>query len=212
MKGIILAAGRGSRMGNVTDIKPKCLVEIDNRTLLDYQLTALSEGGVNDVAIVTGYKRQELQHYKLTQFHNPNWQTTNIVSSLIYAKCWLEKHTCIVSYSDIYYFPEAVKLLRKCPSKLAVTYDPDWLELWSERFDDPLDDAETFRVDSNSIVTEIGGTPKTTSEIQGQFMGLFLITPESWRVIYNLWNGLSGEEKKSLDITKLLSIIIKKNV
>ncbi len=43
MKGIILAAGRGSRMKTLTDERPKCLVELDGRPLLDYQINALSD-------------------------------------------------------------------------------------------------------------------------------------------------------------------------
>ena len=41
MRALILAAGRGSRMGPLGDVRPKCLVELDGRPLLDRQLAAL---------------------------------------------------------------------------------------------------------------------------------------------------------------------------
>ena len=56
MKTIILAAGRGSRMGNLTDEKPKCLLEVFGKPLIEHQIEALTKGGIEDIAIVTGYK------------------------------------------------------------------------------------------------------------------------------------------------------------
>ena len=55
---------------------------------------------------------------------------------------WLRAHDCIVSYADIFYTGETVKRLAAAGGDLAMSYDPDWLALWSRRFADPLSDAE----------------------------------------------------------------------
>ena len=60
MKAIILAAGRGTRMKALTEEKPKCLVELDGQSLLEKQLGALRQSGIEDIAIVTGYRRELL--------------------------------------------------------------------------------------------------------------------------------------------------------
>ena len=91
MKAIILAAGRGSRMNELTYDKPKCLIEINGKTLLDWQLEAIKSVGINEIGIVTGYKREMLSDYKLIEFYNPNWETSQMVYSLNYATNWLEK-------------------------------------------------------------------------------------------------------------------------
>ena len=111
MKAIILAAGRGSRMKNLTDERPKCMVELHGKSLLEWQLQALREAGVDDIAIVTGYKREMFSQWKLKEFHNPRWAETNMVSSLACAYEWLEAEPCIVSYSDIFYDATAVTSL-----------------------------------------------------------------------------------------------------
>ena len=59
-----------------------------------------------------------------------------------------------------------------CPDDIAISYDPNWLELWSKRFENPLDDAETFKINEGGYLLEIGQKPKTVKEIQGQYMGL----------------------------------------
>ena len=86
MKAIILAAGRGSRMKDLTDERPKCLVELRGKPLLEWQLEALREAGINEIAIVTGYKRELLVNRGLTEFHNPRWAETQMVSSLACAE------------------------------------------------------------------------------------------------------------------------------
>ena len=58
MKAIILAAGRGSRMGGATAERPKCLVELSGRPLLDWQIHALRQGGIEDIAIVRGFQKR----------------------------------------------------------------------------------------------------------------------------------------------------------
>jgi choline kinase len=82
MRAIILAAGRGSRIRQLTDDRPKCLVELRGRPLLEWQVEALRGGGAREIGIVTGYRREMLAALGLREFHNPRWQDTNMVSSL----------------------------------------------------------------------------------------------------------------------------------
>jgi len=208
MKAIILAAGRGSRMKKLTDERPKCLVEVKGKTLLDWQLVALREAGINQIAIVTGYKRELLAGRGLKEFYNARWAETNMVSSLAYAQEWLQAEPCIVSYSDIFYSAQAIKSLINSESTLAVTYDKNWLDLWKQRFDDPLLDAETFRLNSDNTLAEIGNKPKTVEEVQGQYMGLLQFTPQSWDEILRIRTKLSSAECDRIHMTGALQKVI----
>ena len=60
MKAIILAAGRGSRMKKLTNDKPKCLVKLHGKPLLEWQLESMRKSGISEIAIVTGYKHEML--------------------------------------------------------------------------------------------------------------------------------------------------------
>ena len=64
MRAIILAAGRGSRMKALTSDKPKCLVELRGRSLLERQLEALRGGGVSEIGIARLTRR--LSHGQAT--------------------------------------------------------------------------------------------------------------------------------------------------
>jgi len=209
MKAIVLAAGRGSRMKYLTDDKPKCLVEFQGKPLLEWQLSALRSSGLSNVAIVTGYRRELLANLGLVEFHNPRWAVTNMVSSLACAEDWLKSDTCIVSYSDIYYSADTVACLLTTDADLCITYDPNWLQLWSKRFADPLDDAETFRIDTSiGKILEIGKRPQSIEEIQGQFMGLILFKPNAWRALQRIRAKLGSQDCAKLDMTSGLQFLI----
>lgn len=60
-KAIILSAGQGSRLGHLTDDRPKCLIEFNGRTLLDRQLDALAANGVEQVTVVTGFRDDQIE-------------------------------------------------------------------------------------------------------------------------------------------------------
>ncbi|MBT7296750.1 NTP transferase domain-containing protein, partial [Candidatus Woesearchaeota archaeon] len=63
MKMIIVAAGQGIRLRPLTNNKPKCMVEYNNKPIIDYILDVASECNIRDVAIVNGYKKQVLEKY-----------------------------------------------------------------------------------------------------------------------------------------------------
>ena len=207
-KAIILAAGRGSRMRNLTDERPKCLVELHGKALLDMQLESLRAAGISEISIVTGYKRELLANRGLFEFHNPKWETTNMVSSLAYAQDWLKSESCIVSYSDIFFGSEAVELLMNCKESLAITYDPNWLELWTKRFGDPLLDAESFCLTPSGHLAEIGNKPKSVDEVHGQYMGLLRFTPEGWGEMLRIRSNLTSEQCDKMHMTGTLQKVL----
>jgi choline kinase len=208
MKAIILAAGRGSRMKSLTEQNPKCLVQLHGKALLDWQLDSLRKSGITQIAIVTGYKRELLINRGLVEFYNSQWSKTNMVSSLACAEEWLKTETCIVSYSDIFYSSAVVELLIESKASLALTYDQNWLELWTQRFGDPLLDAETFLLDNDKTILEIGKKPKSLDQIQGQYIGLLKFTPSGWAEIERIRSRLPLEIKACIHMTDILQKVI----
>ena len=90
MKALILAAGRGSRLGNLTNEIPKCLVKLHGKHLIEWQINSLFSGGITEIGIVTGYKSNLLERFNLVEFKNILWQQTNMIYSLVCADSWLD--------------------------------------------------------------------------------------------------------------------------
>ncbi len=210
MKAIILAAGRGSRMNKETENRPKCLVELMGKSLLEWQVSSLHKGGVDDILVVTGYLGHKIKGNFKT-LANPCWNKSNMVTTLLTASKWLEKEPCIISYSDIVYHHNHVKKLTESTHDITITYDTLWKELWKERFADPLSDAETFK-EKNGLLLEIGKKTNCFDHIQGQYMGLLHFTPNGWSKVKTLLTNLSQNDIDKLDMTSLLGLLLRRNV
>lgn len=111
MKVVILAAGRGSRLESLTEKKPKCMVEVKGKPIIDIQVSKFIETGISedDICIVSGYKYGMLKdHFSSSNIHvlnNSEYETSNMVYSLVCAsEFFSEDQELIISYGDIIFF------------------------------------------------------------------------------------------------------------
>lgn len=208
MRAVILAAGRGSRLGARTEDRPKCLVELAQKPLIERQIAALRGGGVSAIGIVRGYLADKIDIGDATYFENPRWAETNMVMSLVAAASWLRSGPVIISYADIFYEREIVRNMAASSGDLVVAYDRDWRSLWTRRFADPLSDAETFRTDGRGNLIEIGRRAAQIEDIEGQYMGLLKFTPHAWRAVEEVLAGLAPKTRDVMDMTTLLRTLL----
>lgn len=205
VKAVILAAGRGSRLGNLTDDRPKCMVELWGKPLLHWQLEALRGAGIEDVTIVRGYMAEKINVPGVTYLENKRWAETNMVATLMEAGAILKNGPTVVSYSDIVYSSDAVNRLLAGVGDMRITFDPDWRALWEKRFKNPLSDAETFKLNSDGTILEIGQKTSKIDDIKGQYMGLLYYTPRAWDVFEK---ELLKTDSSSCDMTSMLNRIL----
>jgi len=209
MKAIILAAGRGSRMLEGTANLPKCMMKLWGRPLLEYCLESLQNAGFkpSDIGIVTGYKCEVIDYKGYNYFHNAQWETTNMFVSLTKASDWLNNEPCVISYADILFSPKAIKKLMTSNSEFSITYYNGFWDLWSKRFDNPLSDLETFKIQNGKLI-EIGKKPVSKDEVQGQYMGLLKFSPAGWKKIEEAIKLPMPKTIDKLDMTTLLQHLI----
>lgn len=207
MKAIILAAGRGSRLGDRTASLPKCLARLSGKALLEWQLEALAAAGVDDIVVVRGYRAECLADPRYAVLDNPDWAHTNMVETLLCAEAFLRHDTCLVLYSDIVYHSDIVRSMLSAEGDICIAYDTLWEALWRLRFPNPLADAETFREEQGEL-QEIGRRAGSLGEIRGQYMGILRFTPAGWNAVPRLLGGLDRAVRARLDMTALLQRLL----
>lgn len=110
-RAIILSAGYGNRMHPVTFHTPKALVPINGTRIIDNQIKTLHKSGIYEIYIVVGYLKEQFQSLE-TQYpgvhliENPDYATGNNISSLYYAREYLD--ACVILDSDILFHREDI--------------------------------------------------------------------------------------------------------
>lgn len=179
MKVIILAAGQGTRLRPLTDDRPKCMVEVNGKSIIERQLETMRICGIkdDDITIIAGYRSDALQDkFRDTGIHiivNEAYETTNMVCSLMCARELMSQESDIlISYGDIIYNDDVFKKILASEEESSVIVDDGWYEYWSARCENPLDDAETLMFDEQDYLTEIGQKTNDLSKVQSQYIGL----------------------------------------
>ena len=72
----------------------------------------------------------------------------------------------------------------------------------------PLSDAESFDIDANGRITDIGRKAGDVAKIKGQYMGLLKVSPSGWRRISDYVERMAPSERDRLDMTSLLQRLI----
>ena len=123
MQAVILAAGMGKRLGELTKGNTKCMIEVGGETLISRLLHQLDKQGLSRVVMVVGYKAQELKDYLCTldfctpiEFvENAVYDKTNNIYSLYLAKDWLMREDTLLFESDIIMEDAVIDKLVKHP-------------------------------------------------------------------------------------------------
>lgn len=217
MKIIILAAGQGTRLRPYTNNRPKCMVELKGKPLLHHQLDSIYQCGVasDDIALATGYLQEALVASGIKQYRNENYATTNMVATLFAAKEFIQDNEdLIISYGDIVYKPEILKKLLETEGDLVVAADLKWFDLWELRMENPLDDAETFKMVKGNKVVELGKKPKTREDAQAQYIGLVKISANKVKDFVKHFHNMDksalydGKDFNNIYMTSLIQNLI----
>jgi len=178
MKGLIIAAGKGSRITNLGDSKP--LIPLLDKPLIQWVITNFQAGGIDDIAVVSGYNGEKVRSFldgfctknniKITHIINDEWELGNGLS-VLKAKKFISENF-ILSMSDHIFDPAIIGKIKKTDLedksvKLGVDYRIEGNDLID------IDDVTKVLVQDNAIA-DIG---KTISDYNAFDTGLFLCSP-----------------------------------
>ena len=127
--GVILAAGMAKRLPPLTDERPKCLLTVGQRTLLQRTIDGILAAGINELIVVTGYRGGMIrdfltQHYPQLTIHfldNVDYEHNNNIFSLWMTRPYTEGRDFLLLDSDILFDPQIIPaVLREEGSALAL--------------------------------------------------------------------------------------------
>ena len=213
-KVIILLAGKGSRLKNLTQKNHKALLKINKYNFLEHQLENFNQNKINDITLLLGHQNKLFNNYNYKKIINLNYKKTNMVYTLFLAKKIIKncKDDLIISYGDIIYSKKVLTKLINSKKGYNIIIDKDWKKLWEKRFHNIYQDAETCVIKKNTII-EIGQKSIDTTKFNGQYIGLIKIKKNSLKEFNRLLLNFSRRKNfKRSYMTDFLTYLINNKI
>lgn len=198
---VILAAGDDGELGDLTKDRPKCMLDIKGKTLLERQIEGLNASGIKDIAVVRGYQKESVDLPRLRFYDNDRFAETGELSSLALAENEL-KGSVVCLYGDVIFDDSIVGRLLRAPGDVVLVVDralnegvPDRRGLDLVVTDEPPSGGHRFvPSNSESRVHRIGQNidPK---EANGEFIGLMMLSTRGAKLVTDLVAELSGSHE-----------------
>lgn len=168
LSAVILAAGRGTRLAPLTDQRPKCLLPVEGRPILDRQLEALNRAGIREVAVVTGHAADAVEAHLarrpgVRSVRNPRHATTDNLASCHAARDHFTGEATLLLNGDVL-FEDGVldDLLAAEPVPILIAIDRK-----------PLYDADDMKVMTTD--TRLRRIGKDLAQADGEAIGITLL-------------------------------------
>jgi len=166
MKAVILAAGQGTRIRAVHGEHPKCLINVDGKTILDHQIEGLAGAGIHEIGIVVGYEKQQIIRHVQNRFgdrpsptiefiENPAFALTNNIYSLWLAREWVGGDGFVCLNADVIFDPKILNSALKTDSLASMIVDREWRD---ETMKVIISDGRVLRMSKKISKQEFSGT------------------------------------------------------
>jgi choline kinase len=176
-RAILIAAGRGKRLGPHTEEIPKCMVDVAGRPILGWVWRALAAVGVNELVVIRGYRGDVLEPFVRSLVphaifvDNDEWQSNNVLLSLAKARAYLDQ-PAYVTYSDIVFTPAVAEATARSTTEIGLVIDRDFRSVYVGRTDHPLDEGEVSDLRPDGAVARVGKRALPPADAIGEFIGL----------------------------------------
>ena len=214
MRAIILAAGSGLRLGQHTKDIPKALLDLNGKSILERQISLLREHGVNEIFVVTGYKREKYVLKDIEYIFNPRYSETEQLASMMVARTKIFDDVLII-FGDIIFDSQILQQILASNDDIAIAIDLDWEKSYNERPDNPKSLADKVLINQKKILQI--SAKETSLDIKnqavGEFLGIIKLSGNGSKTIIKKYEELEKShvgkfhDADSLEKAKLVDIL-----
>jgi len=191
MKVIIIAAGSATRLGKLTEKKPKGLLQINGKSILERQIELFRKYGIEDIIIITGpHKKFGIDN--VTYVEDTDYQHHDVLGSLMAAKDFL-KGKILTCYSDILFDEEILKEILNFSGDIGIPIDLDWRKNYIGRTQHPKSEADNVILNQKTILKiKKNISFCNTNEVIGEFLGPVIFSENGSKIFVEKYNKLKN--------------------
>lgn len=195
MKAIIIAAGSGQRISKYVKSIPKSLINVNGKAIIDYQIRALKQAGINEIIIVTGKFGEKFKMKDIHYVKDPDYQNHDILGSLMEAKEFL-KDDVIVLYSDIIFEFKIIKQVLDSKENISIAIDNNWEQHYEERTEHPKSEAENVLINEKKKIVEIRKNIENKNNNVAEFLGIMKLSEQGGDIFIKKYENAFHKGKK----------------
>ena len=189
MKVIIIAAGSATRLGKLTEKKPKALLEINGKSIIQRQIELFKKYNIDDIIIITG-PHKEFGIPNLTYVEDINYQNHDVLGSLMTASDFLNGDV-LTCYSDILFNEEILKQILNFSGDIGIPIDLDWEKKYIGRIQHPKSEADNVILKDTAILKIRKNISNCNSnEVIGEFLGPIIFSENGTKIFVEKYNKL----------------------
>ena len=181
MKAIIISAGSASRLGELVKDKPKGLLDINGKTLIDRQISLLRKNGIDNVIIITG-RHKNFGVENVSYINDEHYEQHDVLGSLMAANNEI-KDRVLISYSDLLFEESILQQLLEFSGDIGIPVDLNWEKSYEGRTQHPKSEADNVLIENGKIVCiqkEIENT--SNHQTVGEFLGLMILSEKGSKI------------------------------
>ncbi len=180
-RAIVLAASRGSALAQLTEDRPKCMIEVRGQPLLRRLVGTLRDSGIRDVTVVRGYRKETVEVSGIRTVDNDDYATSGEAASLTCAIERLEGD-CVIAYGDTLFRRYILDNLLEADGDIVVGVDALWRERTADAGDRTRDLVAASRpfnpsyLEQDQIALVRVATDLVDANANGEWIGLAKLT------------------------------------
>ena len=213
---IFLAASRGAELKELTEDRPKVLIDINGKPLIEQSLDNFYEHDIKDITIVRGYKKEAFKFPNVKYIDNDQYETTSELSSLMLAKKEIVDNT-IISYGDILYRKYILSRLMEEKGDITIVVDASLNERTNDYKGDFVLCSRKHSTKFNEASAELRGIKfaqyNESKEADGEWIGLVKTNKVGSEVLVKALDELAATpEFNKLKLPDLMNKLLEKKV
>ena len=173
MKVIILAAGRGTRLGHHTKEIPKGLVDVNGKSIIERQIELFEKNGITDIVIVRGYKKEKFCWDNVTFIDNEDFANNNQLASLILAQNMVSGSVLIL-FGDLIFEQTILDQILASSSDISIAVDLNWKERYDENRNNQFPALAEIENDKITRISENKSLAR--KKLSGEFFGIMKLS------------------------------------
>jgi len=205
MNAIIIAAGSGKRISHEVTKTPKSLVKVNNKPIIDYQISILKQAGIQNIIIITGPYHEKFQLTDVQYVQDLNYDEHDILGSLMEARNFL-KNDILILYSDILFDLQTIQEILDSDNDISIGVDLDWEKSYDGRTEHPISEAENVLLDEFKKIIKIKKNIRNNVKMIGEFLGIIKLSSKGSEIFVKKYDELikthSGIFQQAQSISK----------